>query len=217
MLGALAAVPAVVALPPALAAIPDAPERGEWDRLFAAYERAKAIDAADNARHEPIWQAYKAQRDAVPHGAATHSYTGRDISTEDLDEVRNARRRVREVAEGRCYLETDRYPELRAHFEYCQRLAAAADEREAEIQRIDDRLGYEASAERNETLGQAAYEAEIALIETPAPDAEALLWKLERLFGKHDRGDGYGASYSGDWLDILLADARHLAERGALA
>jgi hypothetical protein len=54
-------------------------------------------------------------------------------------------------------------------------------------------------------------EATDAVISTPAPDGQALLYKLEYLYGTEARGSGgSGPSYCAEWMDAFMADAYRL-------
>ncbi len=71
-------------------------------------------------------------------------------------------------------------------------------------------LNFDAMEEQSDRLVGEASDAEYAAMETPAPDAAALLWKMERMFGGEDGhrcfNDGVQAA--------VLADARRLLSEG---
>ncbi len=69
------------------------------------------------------------------------------------------------------------------------------------------------AADRYDAAITHAYLAEKRLIDMPAPHAAALLWKIERLI--NDEGDGCTASWSIDYVEPMLADARRLLRASA--
>lgn len=146
--------------------------RAEWDRAMDGLERAKA---ASDAYDSPFWRiedAFKAEFDKVPH--VTVEIYGRQISTANWDEVAMARSSGRSIR----YVEECAYEGVKAH----QQLVDAADARDAKIKAIDDRLGRSAANERYDALSDAIVRAEEVLLKMPAPDGEALLWKVNRLY-----------------------------------
>ena len=207
LLGAIATIPAIGFAAPA-AAQTVTTGRTAWNRAFAAMEHAKAACAAEEALHQPVWEAYAAAKAAVPHTTLRPDpYSGRHepVTTADFRLVEEARRLVNNVAAGKCRLETDRYPSLKAHYELCQDLVAADDERDAEIQRIDQQLGYSETYDRYEAAAEALCDAQQALHDLPSPDSAALLWKLEDTW----LGDEE-ASYLKSRVSMILTDARRL-------
>jgi hypothetical protein len=187
-------------------------DRLAWDRAFATYQQAKAVYDHEQARHEPIYEAYQAEADAVPHAILRPDpYSGHfaPVSTANWHLVRDARRLVKDVAAGKCWLETDKYPSLKDHWELCQDLAAAADTRDAAIHRIDQRHGYTRSWKQVERAMGVMEKASRALHDIPAPDGPALVWKMEDLW----LGDEE-AAYGGGLVSQLLADARRLLVNG---
>lgn len=64
--------------------------------------------------------------------------------------------------------------------------------------------------------GEAESNASTALVEMPAPDIEALNWKLDYLFGEDARsGDEKDCvpGYCSQWMDVVLSDTARLAGR----
>ena len=58
----------------------------------------------------------------------------------------------------------------------------AADARNAKIKAIDKRLGRSAAVKHSDALSEVISNAEEILLNLPAPDGEALLWKVNRLY-----------------------------------
>jgi hypothetical protein len=217
VLGAAITIPAVAAMgggaafATAKASESAAIDRGAWDHVFSAMLRAKAAADVDDRRHKPIWEAYRSACDAIPHTsvtALTVDGNNRDLSTARYEDVSFAAG----VARAR---PTDNAPLSVA----CRNLLGAVEAREAEKRRISDRLGYHASAEVAEKLSEGFLDQCSALMGMSAPDAPALLWKLEHLFGDEvgldEHGDGFCSSYSTRWMRLVMEDARRVLGREA--
>lgn len=210
VLGALTILPAAaVAIVPTIAR--SAGLSPDFAAKVAAFHRASAEEADFDQRvYYPAWEAYERARVAVPHvEVGPHTYQPyRTVSTADAHEVKQARRRVREVREGRTYLETDRYPDPRAEFEQQEALAYAADRRDAEVARLNRRFRVDEYTDRSDALTEATEAAFNAVLEHPAASAADLAAKMELI---DQRG---GHEWSNAW-EAMLADARRLAEREA--
>lgn len=205
VLGAVAALPAIVAISaPALATV--AIDRRAWDKAFSAMLRAKAVSDAEDVRHDPIWKAYRSACNALPHTTVTARdafLDHRELSTASQDDVFFAQGVVRAAG-------PDNDQPLAAT---CRLFLKAVGAREAEERRIGDRLGYHKSAETLDDLADSYFAQCSNLMTIPAPDAPALLWKLEHLFGTEvDRGDDYCSGYSTSWMGAVMSDARRLLD-----
>lgn len=65
--------------------------------------------------------------------------------------------------------------------------------------------------EESDRLCDAHGAIESTLIEMPAPDQSALLWKLERLFGPEAwDSDDFSPSWCAKWMNAVMEDARRL-------
>lgn len=208
ILGAILSAPALAATAnpvPAAATVGGASPA--FARKVAAWRAAETAEAAfDEGTYFPALDAYDRASEAVPHvSAGTHPYTGRsDVSTADAYEVTAARRLVGDVDAGRCFLEVDRYPSLGDHLAFCRRLAAAADERDAALDRLGVRYRvaeHEATSARLAEVTGAAF---AAVRDHRAASAADLAAKLEIL-------DEAGAHESSEAWTAILADARRLA------
>lgn len=74
-----------------------------------------------------------------------------------------------------------------------------------------ERLGTDAAGEESDRLCDAQCAIEGTLIQMPAPDQAALLWKLERLFGPEARdADDYAPGWCAEWMNVVMDDARRL-------
>jgi hypothetical protein len=80
------------------------------------------------------------------------------------------------------YVETCAYDGVRAN----QLFVDAAEKRDAEIAAIDRRFRLDETNEHYEALTSAIFDAESVLLNLPAPDGEALLWKVKRLYSPGD-------------------------------
>ncbi|MDP9414186.1 MAG: hypothetical protein M3Q08_08840 [Pseudomonadota bacterium] len=186
-------------------------DRTAWDRAFAAYERATAADAAMDAQMEPIRRAYEKAAAQVPHasfecfnerGATLH----RILRTDRPEDIIEARRAVTSRRDPTA-------PPQNEYIAACQKLLAARDARDAELNRIGERLGYNEGEDRSDALAEVAYDARWKLIsDIPAPDLPALLWKLEQLL-KVDEDDSV-TPWSHDATQQTMADARRLLSQG---
>jgi hypothetical protein len=74
-----------------------------------------------------------------------------------------------------------------------------------------ERLGTDAAGEESDRLCDAQCAIESTLIQMPAPDQAALLWKLEQLFGPEARdADDYAPGWCAEWMNVVMDDARRL-------
>ena len=84
-------------------------------------------------------------------------------------------------------------------------LVDAADARDAQLAAIDKRLGRSAANDHYDRLSGAIGDAEEVLLNIPAPDGEALLWKVKRLYAEGEGvwEAGYEAQTHADLRRIL--------------
>lgn len=201
---------------PVIAAAPSMARASDLSPSFAtklaAYRYAKGMSAAfDENVLIPACDRFESLSCTVPHvEVGPHPHTGRtdSVTTADILEVRDARRLVRDVAAGKSHLETDRYPSLADHFDFSTRLAAAADAREARIQKLRDRFRIDEYETRSEELINAASDAFNVMVAHPVESPSELAAKIEAI-------EAQGAHESTKVLDALKADAHRLAGRGA--
>lgn len=109
------------------------------------------------------------------------------------------------MAEGRCRL--DDIPDVQERFRLDRLLVQAADERQAQLDAIRDRLGYGEADDKADKLGDREHETRWALMEIPAPTLPALFWKLEYLLASADAQTG---SWSNQAIAQTVADMRRL-------
>ncbi|HZG10168.1 MAG TPA: hypothetical protein VEZ70_14425 [Allosphingosinicella sp.] len=184
-------------------------DRAAWNRAFAAYERAKAEDAAFYRAYKELDARCEGEINKLPHitFGPDPFYGPEIITTESRFYVAAARRMVKDLAAGK--RSHDPHPNLMAHEEFGRRVVAAADERDAKVKAIRDRFGMGAAEDKWERLSNATYDAQWALMAVPAPDGEALLWKLNILMG-----DDAVTWDSEKVVDPFMADARRLLSHG---
>jgi hypothetical protein len=182
MMTAIAVAPAI-AMPSSARATPFPADRENWDRAMAAFKRAENAWEASSSRIDAIEETFFELRKNIPHTTVGPDfYTGRTqpVSTEDISMVAQARRLVKDLSEGRRWHEPG-IPGLEEHTQFCRALAAAEDKRDAQIEALDAELGYSKANDAHDTALDKMVEARDRLIEMPAPDGEALLWKLDWL------------------------------------
>jgi hypothetical protein len=191
-------------------------DRSAWDRAFAVYRGAKAKDQAFEPIFDAMYKQVKAEEAAVPHiTLRPDPYTGHftPVTTENGRFMTHARKWVGDVAAGKMRL--DPIESLQNHFELCKDAVAADDKRNAAIAAIHTRHDWDAMNDKYDALVEETCAAESVVITTPAPDHDALLWKMERLFGPDVRPDeDSGDCWCAEWMNSVLADARRLLAQG---
>lgn len=210
ILGALIVAPAAaIAAPAALDGLTGGAVSPAFARKIAAYHAADEAEAAfDEQVYTPAVLAYHREADRVSHTACgPDPYSGRltPVTTADTTAVRDARRLVHDVASGKCWLETETYPSLGEHFVFCQRLAAAADRRDAQLKRLQERLGLPELQRRCDRLATVRGDAFRAIVAAVPANAADMVAKLELV-------DACGAHEDSDVWAAILRDGRALAE-----
>lgn len=154
-----------------------------WQSLMAAYEAATTADDEVNARFDAAWAAYEADKPAEPDidlGLIFGSFPGlceatrrRLLHSDDLDELQ--RRILAEKGVTR-WERLDRDPERLAELDKVRefrRLLAESEQRH-DLSALDDEWSE---------AGRRLSEARAALLLAPAPNYDAVRWKLDQLFG----------------------------------
>ena len=207
-IAAIASVPFAALVVPATARTPGvSPVFAAKLRAYRAAEEAEA--EFDEGVYHPAWRDYEIARDAVPHIAVGDDpYSGAlyAVQTSDASRVAAARRLVRDVDTGRCRLEP--IESLQAHLAFCRRLAAAADQRDAELERLNRLHRVDEYTDHSDRLTEATYAAFDAALGHPAANMIDLSAKLTLI-------DRSGAHESTEAWAAIMADARRLAEREA--
>ncbi len=202
--GATALVGAPLAMAAKVQAVAD---RSAWDRALASVVDTRSACAA----HEKVWaeawercEALRPSLDMIKHDTLFLPRTREEVA--HSFDVESAWTKVVE-GESKWWwskdpdkFKADRRAALDSVLEY-RRLKAEAEEVS----------GYNAASDKSDELSDAAVSAWSDLIRMPAPDTEALLWKIETLFGPDGRdGEGFGDAWSGEVLDAVMLDARRL-------
>jgi len=200
MLTGMAVAGATVALSAPTIAKTLPASRAAWDKAMADLERAKAASDAYEVEYWRVEAAYRADVDKVPHVTSGDMGMGRRISTADSDEVRRMRAGLVSVR----YLETCAYVDHKARQDFID----AADARDAQIAAINQLHRWDAVNEHYDNLSSAICAAEEALLNLPAPDGEALLWKVNRLYAP---GEGI---WSADYEAQTHADLHRFLSNG---
>jgi hypothetical protein len=180
-----------------------------------AHQQAQAAASASDLVFLPLHDRCRAEIDALPpKELPADPYLGRGsgVTTANRHVVSIARRRVEDWDAGKAHVEDYIRKEFEAHIADCRAVVMADEERKAEIAAIQQRHGYGPAEERWEALTDAAVEAEWALMDMPAPDTDALLWKLEKLLEADESGTD---CWSAEAVAQTVSDMRCLLARGA--
>lgn len=200
MLTGMVVAGATVALPVAAIAKSLPASRAAWDAAMADLERAKAASDAFDGPLCRIEEAFQAECDKVPHVTIKGGGYGVSLTTADRHVVARARHGSKSLR----YVEQCAYADAKAE----QQLADAADARDAKIAAIDNRLGRSVAHAHSDALSNAICEAEEILLTMPAPNGEALLWKVNRLYAP---GEGI---WEPDYEAQTHADLRRFLSNG---
>lgn len=175
-LAGMSATAAVAAAPATAIAATSTADRSAWDAAMRDLARARAASDAFDAKLTRIEAAFDRLSAKVPHVTieGSEAYYGRTLTTADNQNVRWLRSSAKHVR----YIEECAYDGHR----WATQLIDAADARDAKIKRISDRLGRDAAIEHYDALSQRICDAEERLMNMPAPDGEALLWKVDKLW-----------------------------------
>lgn len=170
-------------------ALPSSIGRREWDVAMAALKEAERKSAALEGRVDAINAAYRKELSAIPQVASEW-------------DIRHARGAYRQVS----YLEDlgDNYDRYRGYHALIQ----ADGARKAKVAALDQRLGWTAINDRYEAISEEICAAQAVLLAMPAPDGEALMWKVQQLYTP---GDGI---WEADYEQQTHADLRRFLLNG---
>jgi hypothetical protein len=198
--GAIALSVPAVAMPATTA------DRMAWEAAMQNLERIKAEDAVFTPIYNRIHAAWEAGRPSLDmidwralntHSAADRSHFARSM---DLD----AHWRQFLDGEGKWWFAKN--PEQKKA-KYRAALDTVQAFRDAEA-RNDRDTGMAEADERYEAFGEAIADAESALMDIPAPDLEALRWKLDQLL--EPNSEHSTAAWSRDYVAQTVADYHRL-------
>lgn len=182
------------------------PDGTAWDKAWREFQDASAAYRAEEAAYSKIHAAHAAAAPSVDmiNWRAFHGLDRMDVMHRlDLDEHE---RKLRE-GEGTTWW---------GH-------PGAMDEKAESIDTVrqwralrkanDERFDFDAASDRHEALCEAMCAAEDRLMmHIPAPDAAALLWKLEKLLQLD--GDNSTSPWVGFYIEQTVADMRRLLPNG---
>lgn len=191
-------VPAIAAAGALARAAPLSGDRAAWDAGLAAVAVAKADDDAYNIVYDRAYSAFRADAphvDSLPLASLPGHSLGALVGTGDLDALERAH--LHWIAEDKRQPAIDAF----AAFRDFRRLRDDADHRH-------NLTAIETEWDR---LGEAYNNARWALFAIPSPDLNALLWKVEQLFGESVADpDGDCPCWAGRIMEVFRADARRL-------
>jgi phage shock protein A len=160
-------------------AMPKAFDRAAWGAAMAEFQQLKREADELYERTELADQAFFAARDAVPH--VTVDVPGQEpLSTEN----EALGRWIRSCVDDLRSLED--LPGKYDHYRAYHRLIEADEARKAQIQRLDELHGWSAAHDAYDEAMSRQMKAERVLLDTPAPDGEALMWKVAQLYTPGD-------------------------------
>ncbi len=216
-LAAIGTVGTLAAIPAAAATTNQSTDRSAWDQAFRRMEHTKSVADADSAVFDKIAAAWEAGR---PSMDAIHWREFSIVNGFGQDRFHVAYMLDVE-AEWQDFLSRENktwWAPDPAHNKRTKERRRAALDSVLEFRRKNEEhnraTGYTQAAERNDRLDEARYNAKWDLIRTPAPDGEALLWKLETLFGPDACHDGSVTPWSEEAIAPVMADARRLLSHG---
>lgn len=192
----LLAVPAAVTAATIVAPTAAPVDRAEWDNAMREWVAIKGpLDEAEARYHD----AYAAYDEALPLEPDTRAFYPRHrlevLNTADLDALEQEAREA-----GPPFVTT--------------RLAAIAELRRyrATERTLNDHHQVDQLSDHLETLSGPFYELESRLMRMPAPDHQALLWKLEHALSTEG---GSLNTYTADYMASTQADMRRLLGKEA--
>ncbi|MCA1653668.1 MAG: hypothetical protein ABR588_05915 [Sphingomicrobium sp.] len=198
----IAGAVAVVPLSGALAATGGI-DRAEWDAAMASLKQCEQAFNVSNEKADGYAQAYEEARPKLEMiDFREFPFTDRNEVARTYDIDHHERQRL--AGEGTTWWAKD--PEAtRAKIK-------AACESVREFRRLEadaaEHTGYKAFFEQHEALLGRLCEAQTVLVEMPAPDAEALLWKINHLFQQED------VTWTPEYTAQFHSDAARLLSNG---
>lgn len=192
---------------------PDANILVAWDALMSAYNAAKAADDEVNRRYDAASAAYRAEKPSEPEIDTVLLFgflLGRcDIARRRLiyaDDLDQLQAKIIDAKGVTLWEKVDRNPERIAELDKVRefrRLNKESEERHGLFD-LDDEW---------EEAGGRLSNARTDLLIAPAPDYEAVRWKLDQLFGLEATGADEGRSipcWNCEFTDAVIADMARL-------
>lgn len=176
------------------------PSRAAWDRAMAHLLHCKADYDRSSAGYDNCFEAYEAARPSMDMiDAREFSLMDRHRVARTLDIDQYERHQL--VGEGQTWWAKDPDAFRAKVKDACNGVR--------EFRRLEkeagERTGYRAYNERHDAIVERWSEAQDALVALPAPDAEALLWKISYLFTASDTAwtEDYTAQFHSDAARLL--------------
>lgn len=202
--GAIAAVPvAAIASRPAV-------DRSAWERTFAelqAIQKAYDAQSAIYDRIEPSHTAGRPSLDLIDWASGEFRFMDRHHVANVMDVEKYWQQFL--DAEGKTWWAKNA-DATKARTRKALDSVLEYRRRDAEN---DEHYDWDGLNDKLDKLSDELSDAQTRLLKVPAPDGEALLWKLDHLFGEEQTGD-YCDAWSMDLINPLLADARRLLSQG---
>ena len=179
--------------------------RQTWQRRLVALDRAqRASDDADR-RFERVMMLMKDQRPDDPDinwAVLGSPFKDQRRSILEDDSIETTLERARRAAKGTFPTPSD--ADILLQVEKIKNYRLQRD-------LLDARLGYSQANEASDTACARFIKAEGDVLTAPAPDLEALEWKVNFLFGDVYFGvDGRSPEWPREFTDALVADVRRL-------
>lgn len=183
--------------------------RTEWDRRAFAYDRADRAYQSAERRAERAYDRYKQGKVDEPD----IDWKILAVWNRDIDKSLNITRieKLREQAMAQLRWTFPTPPESRVDIEL-------AKIREYRLKRelLDVKSGYTETSKASDAAFDRRWKAQRDLLLSPAPDLDAVQYKLEYLFGDEQKeGDDDNSTpiWSRDLTDALIADVRRLNQQ----
>ncbi|MEJ7926373.1 hypothetical protein WG908_06320 [Sphingobium sp. AN641] len=205
---ALATIPTMIAIPAVAQSVAGTvpASTAEWETAMLAYQRAKA---AANA-HQPImdraadaFQAIKPPLESIKLQPLSFAGQPASFVAHDMDLEKTWLDFL--AGEGKWWNGERARQGMR---EDLDSIAAFRDT----FRRADEATGFTVAFDRQEALDEAEYLAMDHMLSIPAPHRQAMLWKLDMLFGPTACGDST-PSYALSYVEPFFDDVRRLSER----
>lgn len=178
------------------------PDPVAWEAAMAELEQALAAYRSADAEDDRIAVLYWAEVEAIPDRVEQKHGIGHGImSAANRPDVSMAYRALAAVYDENVKAQYQPY------LDACRRLVNHAALRQKKIAEIDQRLGYSTASEHFDQTIRVLSAKESALVQMPAPDRSALLWKIEKLLMVEDDST---SPWTGEYVSQTLADARRL-------
>lgn len=178
------------------------PDPVAWETAMAELEQAQAAYEIADAEDDRIAALYWTEVNAIPDCVEQkHGMGSGTMSAANRRDVSMAYRALVAVYDDSVKAQYQPY------LDACRRIVDHAVLRQRKIAEIDQRFGYSIASEHLDQTIRVLSARESTLIQMPAPDRTALLWKIEKLLTIEDDST---SPWCGGYVSQTLADARRL-------